>query len=152
MRAIVNSTNNNCCEALEIFCPIPKDQLVQIVEFLYHGEIPCQNTNQTCQILNNLTDVFGFPSRMKLNLPKIKCKFCLVKFHIQNASQHVLEEIEKVMKISKLKIKYGQDVICHVCNSSIEYKTEVDKENAIRNHYINLHSGDIFCNPHEKVI
>ena len=35
---------------------------------------------------------------------------------------------------------------------SIEYRrTDENKEDTIRDHYLNLHSGDIFCNPKEKI-
>ena len=47
----------------------------------------------------------------------------------------------------------GKEIICQVCKVSIEYRrTATDKEETIRSHYINLHSGEIFCNPKEKVI
>ena len=46
----------------------------------------------------------------------------------------------------------GHDITCQVCNILIEYRrTDENKEDTIRDHYLNLHSGDIFCNPKEKV-
>ena len=84
MRAIMESAKNNCCQPLEIFIPhIEREILEKCVHFLYLGQIPCLDTNKSCQILNTLTQIFGFPSRMDLNCPKVKCKFCGDKFHIQ---------------------------------------------------------------------
>ena len=46
----------------------------------------------------------------------------------------------------------GHDITCQVCNILIEYRrTDENKEDTIRDHYLNLHSGDIFCNPKETV-
>ena len=46
----------------------------------------------------------------------------------------------------------GDDINCQVCNILIEYRqTDEYKEDTIRDHYLNLHSGDIFCNPNETV-
>jgi len=152
LRAIMESAKHNCCEPLEIFIPhITKEDFVPIIKFLYSGQIPCQDTQKSSQILTNLTQIFGFPSKMRLNVPKVKCKFCGDKFHLQEAGKHVNEEIDTIMKICKLQLREGKEIICQVCKVSIEYRrTATDKEETIRSHYINLHSGEIFCNPKEK--
>jgi hypothetical protein len=149
----MESAKNQCCQPLEIFIPhIEREILEKCVHFLYLGQIPCLDTNKSCQILNTLTQIFGFPSRMELNCPKVKCKFCGDKFHIQRAGKHVIEEIENVMKICRIQLKSGHDITCQVCNILIEYRrTDENKEDTIRDHYLNLHSGDIFCNPKEKI-
>jgi len=148
----MESAKHQCCEKFEIFIPhIDSEVLEKCIHFLCSGQIPFLDTNKSCQILNTLTQIFGFPSRMKLNCPKVKCKFCNEKFHIQSAGKHIFDEIEKVMRICRLQLKLGQDIYCQVCKVSIEYRrTDLNKENSIREHYVNLHSGDIFCNPKEK--
>merc|ERR1712156_301877 len=152
LRAIMESAKHNCCEPMEIFIPhITKEDFVPIIKFLYSGQIPCQDTQKSSQILTNLTQIFGFPSKMRLNVPKVKCKFCGDKFHLQEAGKHVNEEIDTIMKICKLQLREGKEIICQVCKVSIEYRrTATDKEETIRSHYINLHAGEIFCNPKEK--
>ena len=40
-----------------------------LVQFLYAGNIPCDNEKISCQILDNLNKVFGFPDSMVLALP-----------------------------------------------------------------------------------
>jgi len=109
LRAIMDSAKHNCCEPLDIFIPhVSKEDFIPIIKFLYSGQIPCQDTQQSSQILSNLTQIFGFPSRMKLNIPKVKCKFCGDKFHLQEAGKHVHEEIEAIMKICKLQLREGK--------------------------------------------
>ena len=110
LRAIMESAKHNCCEPLEIFIPhTTKDDFVPIIKFLYSGQIPCQDTQKSSQILTNLTQIFGFPSKMRLNVPKVKCKFCGDKFHLQEAGKHVNEEIDTIMKICKLQLREGRD-------------------------------------------
>jgi len=130
---------------------VSRDVLIPIIKFLYSGLIPCQDTQKSSQILNDLTQIFGFPSRMKLNVPKVKCRFCGYKYHLQEAGKHMHEEIESIMKNCKLQLREGKDIVCELCKISIDYRRMAsNKEETIRNHYINLHSGDMFCNLKEK--
>ena len=40
MRDILKSAAN-CCNIIEIFCPCPKNELESVIEFLYTGNITC---------------------------------------------------------------------------------------------------------------
>ena len=59
---------------IEILCPRKKGDLQTLVQFLYDGEIHCDNENEYHEINNNLNKIFGFPDNMyfqyqeKLNL------------------------------------------------------------------------------------
>ena len=46
-----------------------KTDLEYLVQFLYYGKIPCDNEKISCQILENLNKLFGFPNSMVLALP-----------------------------------------------------------------------------------
>ena len=46
-----------------------KNDLEYLVQFLYYGKIPCDNEKISCQILENLNKLFGFPNSMVLALP-----------------------------------------------------------------------------------
>ena len=65
MRSILFGFNDNCCGTMEIFCPCPKDELEQIVKFLYSGTI--SSDVDLVKVLNHLIKVFGFPKKLFLN-------------------------------------------------------------------------------------
>ena len=68
MRAILASTKYH--DDIDIFCPsVSRKDLEYLVQFLYAGNIPCDNEKISCQILDNLNKVFGFPDSMVLALP-----------------------------------------------------------------------------------
>ena len=41
LRKILSSANERCCGTLEVFCPCSTDELSYLVNFLYDGEIHC---------------------------------------------------------------------------------------------------------------
>ena len=51
-----------CCSKIEILCPIVKEDLETLVQFLYSGQIFGSDRNTTFTITKNLTEIFGFPS------------------------------------------------------------------------------------------
>ena len=64
MRKIIASFTENCRgnDKLEIFCPdCSKEELQHLVDFLYDGEIRCENSEESKQIFKILTEIFGFP-------------------------------------------------------------------------------------------
>ena len=49
-------------DKLEIFCPdCTKEELQYLVDFLYDGEIRCENSEESVKIFKILTEIFGFP-------------------------------------------------------------------------------------------
>ena len=65
MRNILSSFKDNCCGTMEILCPCPKDELEQLVKFLYCGII--SYNVDVFNILYNLMTIFGFPEKLILN-------------------------------------------------------------------------------------
>lgn len=70
MRSILFGFKDNYCGIMEIFCPCPKDELEQIVKFLYSGTI--SSDVELVKILNNLIKVFGFPKKLFLTKEELK--------------------------------------------------------------------------------
>ena len=65
MRNILFSFKENCCGIMEILCPCPKDELEQLVKFLYSGIISFNV--DLLKILDNLITIFGFPENLTLH-------------------------------------------------------------------------------------
>ena len=65
MRNILSSFKENCCGTMEILCPCPKEELEQLVKFLYCGIISFNA--EVLKILDNLITIFGFPENLTLN-------------------------------------------------------------------------------------
>ena len=69
MRRMVKSFSFDSCEfdsccKMEIMCPsLAKDELNNIIQFLYTGRISCMNELFANQVFSNLTKLFGFPSK-----------------------------------------------------------------------------------------
>ena len=58
LREILSSAKEQCCGTLEILCPCTKTELVHLVNFLYDGEIYCENENDSAEIQENLRKIF----------------------------------------------------------------------------------------------
>ena len=69
LRKILSSAKEQCCGILEILCPCTKKELSHLVNFLYDGEIHCENENDSIEIQENLIKIFGFPNNLSLNDP-----------------------------------------------------------------------------------
>ena len=65
LRELLSSAN--CCNTLEILCPCSTEELAHLVNFLYDGEIHCENENDSKIIQENLEKIFGFPG-VKISL------------------------------------------------------------------------------------
>ena len=70
MRRILTSMNGHCCSMIEIICPCQKGDLQNLVQFLYDGEIHCDDETDYKVIFNNLSQIFGFPEDMHLRCEK----------------------------------------------------------------------------------
>ena len=63
----------NCCSCkLEIIFPLSKEELEIIIEFLYSGQITCDDKTFTSEILQKLTEIFGFPYNMDFTYSIVK--------------------------------------------------------------------------------
>ena len=65
MRKILSSTN--CCTSdIDILCPsLLKEELEEIVQFLYVGQVSYENETN---IIDDLTQLFGYPDHMDLDI------------------------------------------------------------------------------------
>ena len=65
MRKILSSTN--CCTSdIDILCPsLLKEELEEIVQFLYIGQVSYENETN---IIDDLTQLFGYPDHMDLDI------------------------------------------------------------------------------------
>ena len=61
LRKILFTTINHCCDTIEIICPCTKEELEKLVNFLYHGEIQCENVFESFKSQEDLSKIFGFP-------------------------------------------------------------------------------------------
>ena len=69
LRKILSSTNERCCGTIEVFCPCSKDELNHLVNFLYDGEIHCEEEFDSLKILENLNKIFGFSKHLAMKMP-----------------------------------------------------------------------------------
>ena len=65
MRKILSSIN--CCTSdIDILCPsLLKEELEEIVQFLYVGQVSYENETN---IIDDLTQLFGYPENMDLDI------------------------------------------------------------------------------------
>ena len=64
MQNILSSSKEGCCGTMQIFCPCSKDEMDYIVKFLYTGTISYDKEMDLFKILDNLTEIFGFPDNL----------------------------------------------------------------------------------------
>ena len=104
MRDILKSAAN-CCNIIEIFCPCPKNELEYVIEFLYTGNITCDEDTDMVEILNNLTDLFGFPLNLTENIDKdFKKSKNKEEYEIEELNSEEFEEsFTDLNKISNIK-------------------------------------------------
>ena len=76
MCQMLKNVDMDCCK-ITILCPsLTKEDLEKIVDFLYSGKIYCNNFTDATQVFNNLTQIFGFPSRnFEFNGTILKAEF-----------------------------------------------------------------------------
>ena len=66
LRKILSSTNEHCCGTIEVLCPCSKEELSSLVNFLYDGEIHCEEESESLKIIENLQNIFGFQRNLVL--------------------------------------------------------------------------------------
>ena len=69
LREILSCGNERCCGTIDIFCPCSKDELNHLVNFLYDGEIHCEEEFDSLKILENLNKIFGFSNNLAMQMP-----------------------------------------------------------------------------------
>ena len=67
LREILSSTKEHCCGTIEVLCPCSKEELSSLVNFLYDGEIHCEEESESLKIIENLQNIFGFQRNLVLN-------------------------------------------------------------------------------------
>ena len=58
---------DHCCNIIEIFCPCSSKELADLVQFLFKGEMDCENEDEALLVLENLEKIFGFPEKLNMN-------------------------------------------------------------------------------------
>ena len=58
---------DHCCNIIEIFCPCSAKELAHLVQFLFKGEMDCENEDEALLVLENLEKIFGFPEKLNMN-------------------------------------------------------------------------------------
>lgn len=62
MRSMIECSDSKlCCYNVSVICPISKEELKMIVQFLYNGKMFFQKESVANQVSENLADLFGFP-------------------------------------------------------------------------------------------
>ena len=69
LRNILSSAKEHCCGTIEVLCPCSKEELIHLVNFLYDGEINCEEESDSLKIIENLQKIFGFPRNLDLKYP-----------------------------------------------------------------------------------
>ena len=69
LREILSSVHERCCGTIEVFCSCSKDELNHLVNFLYDGEIHCEEVFDSLKILKNLNKIFGFAKNLAMKMP-----------------------------------------------------------------------------------
>ena len=60
---------DHCCNIIEIFCPCSAKELAHLVQFLFKGEMDCENEGEALLVLENLEKIFGYPEKLDMNHP-----------------------------------------------------------------------------------
>ena len=126
-REILRNCKDYCCMKIEIMCPCTNKELEKIVQFLYSGEINCEDIFEFVSVLESLNKIFGFPKSLQLdNLKSLNSKL-----NEQSAS------IEK--EVENLKENFGNQFI--VPDVVFEDKVCIIKRNGLQatiNSFLNL--------------
>ena len=108
LRKILSSANERCCGTIEVFCPCSKDELNHLVNFLYDGEIHCEEEFDSLNILENLNKIFGFSKNlaMKMVMPIDPISEVFLKFKITEPVNITAEAFEKMSSEKPYLCKY----------------------------------------------
>ena len=100
LRKILSSAKENCCGGmLEILCPCSKKDLGHLIDFLYKGEINFENENDSVDIQENLSKIFGFPKNLSLKNPNQVRRQWMTQIHC-SPNTDILAEIKTEVALS----------------------------------------------------
>ena len=109
LREILLSTKEHCCGTIEVICPCSKEELNHLVNFLYDGEIHCENESDSLKVIENLQKIFGFPRNLDLCYPNQTFFASVTNIEAMTITEEVFEDIlddpnaEKVDIISLMR-------------------------------------------------
>ena len=66
MREILKSAKDRCCEKTVIICPCTKEELAQLVIFLYYGKLQLKDVFESFAIQEHLHKIFGYPESLNV--------------------------------------------------------------------------------------
>ena len=106
LRKILSSANERCCGTIEVFCPCSKDELNHLVNFLYDGEIHCEEEFDSLKILENLNKIFGFSKNLAMKVPIDSISEVFPKLKITESVKITKEAFEKMSSEKPYSCKY----------------------------------------------
>ena len=122
MQNILSSSIDGCCGTMQIFCPCSKDELDYIVKFLYTGTISYDKEMDLFKILDNLTEIFGFPEKL---FSEEDCNKVLI---LDEASDiEIVEELEIADECHKKASNQTNDQDCEYFTPENSDKKKNDK-------------------------
>ena len=134
MRSMIKSANfDYCCSKASVLCPMSKEELEMIVQFLYGGKLFCKDQKEAAQMSENLKRFFGFP-QIHLNQD--------LKPEIEDNSSLISENYNLDLKISNDKKKsrkqfFNSGSLRHELIEDVNIKTEAkDVETDFPGHYL----------------
>ena len=66
MREILKSAKDRCCEKTVIICPCTKEELAQLVIFLYYGKLQLKDVFESFAVQEHLHKIFGYPESLNM--------------------------------------------------------------------------------------
>ena len=123
MRSMIKSANfDYCCSKASVLCPMSKEELEMIVQFLYGGKLFCKDHKEAAQMSENLKRLFGFP-QIHLNQdlkPEIENDSNLMSENYDNLDLKVLPNDKKKSR----KQSFNSGSIRHELIEDVIIKTE----------------------------
>ena len=106
MQNILNNAYS-CCKDIEFLCPCSIDELEQIMNFLYSGQISYLNKFELFQVQENLIRIFGFPENIFSveNQSKLEVK---TEYEIEEEIRFSLEEPEEIFDEKKMSTQNSE--------------------------------------------
>ena len=90
---ILSSTKEHCCSTIEVLIPCSKEELKHLVNFLYDGEIHCENKFDSLKVIENLQKIFGFPRNLDLSYPNETIFVSVTNVETMPITEEVFEDI-----------------------------------------------------------
>ena len=104
LREILSSTKEQCCSTIEVLIPCSKEELKHLVNFLYDGEIHCENESDSLKVIENLQKIFGFPENLDLSYPNQTFFASVTNIEATTITEEVFEDIQDDPNAEKVVI------------------------------------------------